>query len=1210
MEKYLLEILQNVNTIIIPGFGALTITNHDTGEIMFMSYLKHDDGKLVSYIMENEGLGELEAKNLVAKYVREIEMTLNDVGFYEIMELGTFYKNGDEIDFNNWGVIEDEIKSGSKKDRKIKIIRNDHEESEQELTGREKRESLRALREDSNIGFFKDFKGSYWWLNAAEEFFPSNGIEIGYEFDYLKFTGSDDRLRSNFSNLQIGDIAISYQKDPSRRLFGIFQIVNIDDKNVRFRFVHELPKKIKWNELTKIDWFRQTQIAKMQANGSIFPLTYVQFIALIQLSSSVFDVAEHINRYGFGFNAPFKREKRTLSFKEEATWWYNNNSPIIDLSNLKVGDIHVVGSNGKTGRRSIYENFFDVRIGDTVLGYQGFNLKSAVCIMTVTQKIDDDFGGELVFEVSKILDSHIEWNLIALLSSLSNSELLNNPDADLVKLTSQQFDDILSLSNSNGQSNPEATDERFTPESKIANPVADNHFGEDYLGIDKDVLAFAKVISSHSFKPPLAIALFGKWGMGKSFFMEKLRVRIDEFSRFQEKSNYPTYCTGVAQIHFNAWSYMDANLWASIVTRIFEGLQNYINNDTKATKEKDAIEKKLSECLNVIREEREAIETQKKAFEEEIETLTSDKVEVERKLKTEIEKIEKATLYNLIKSVEEKIDLRKKVNEALSANPLLQDLGDELDHIVPEEYKSNPELAIQQLKSGRTFVRELIRDKNIKKHLIIGGIVMLLILIVPWALKEFTDYLKSGFILLPQIGLSAMAVIVPIWKGYQKVYDKLKPIISDLWKVKIEYDTAIENAHFSHRQKMEALELSIQSKTQEINHIDERVLDLNKQVNELDFKLEHRLATQTLYSFIEKRASSEEYKQHLGIVSTIRSDFEVLSELFDESIIENVSFRDNFDKPLQRIVLYIDDLDRCPEDRVIEVLEAVNLLMAFPLFVVVVGVDPRWVKNALMKKYQLQFGGTLNGEKLNELEPIEAANYLEKIFQIPFHLKQAEDNEIKGMLMSLTKNNVKLPEEDWDEPESVSVREAQSTEPSMGGTTIDNRVVSVNSDVEEIKMEEENLKLFQKEVEYMQELSEIIGNNPRAVKRFINVYQIVRAHEGLTMVNGIDNDDFLSIMLLLALPIGSYKDVHKEFIEYVEEKSIGSSTISKFWYDTHKIENNSFDDKQNIKLNERKKELHQIIRKMNITDEIIKLKCKNLSEHNNFIKRFTFSELY
>ena len=73
MDKYLLQILLQTKTIIIPGLGALTITNEDTGEIMFMSYLKYDDGELVKHIVEKDGYTENDAKNLIAKYVSEIK---------------------------------------------------------------------------------------------------------------------------------------------------------------------------------------------------------------------------------------------------------------------------------------------------------------------------------------------------------------------------------------------------------------------------------------------------------------------------------------------------------------------------------------------------------------------------------------------------------------------------------------------------------------------------------------------------------------------------------------------------------------------------------------------------------------------------------------------------------------------------------------------------------------------------------------------------------------------------------------------------------------------------------------------------------------------------------------------------------------------------------------------------------------------------------
>lgn len=103
MDQYLLQILKDTNTIIIPGLGALTITNATTGEIMFMPYLKHDDGKLSSHIAEKEGIEENEAKNIVAKHVREIQTSLDKGDSYDMFQFGTFTKGSDgDIEFQNW----------------------------------------------------------------------------------------------------------------------------------------------------------------------------------------------------------------------------------------------------------------------------------------------------------------------------------------------------------------------------------------------------------------------------------------------------------------------------------------------------------------------------------------------------------------------------------------------------------------------------------------------------------------------------------------------------------------------------------------------------------------------------------------------------------------------------------------------------------------------------------------------------------------------------------------------------------------------------------------------------------------------------------------------------------------------------------------------------------------------------------------------------
>ena len=104
MDKYLLEILKKVNTIIIPGLGALTITDATKGEILFMPYLKYDDGKLAEHIAEQENISKNDATNLIAKYVREIEAKLNIGESYDMYKFGSFQKNNEgEIAFKSWG---------------------------------------------------------------------------------------------------------------------------------------------------------------------------------------------------------------------------------------------------------------------------------------------------------------------------------------------------------------------------------------------------------------------------------------------------------------------------------------------------------------------------------------------------------------------------------------------------------------------------------------------------------------------------------------------------------------------------------------------------------------------------------------------------------------------------------------------------------------------------------------------------------------------------------------------------------------------------------------------------------------------------------------------------------------------------------------------------------------------------------------------------
>ncbi|MEK7323636.1 MAG: P-loop NTPase fold protein, partial [Chloroflexota bacterium] len=95
-----------------------------------------------------------------------------------------------------------------------------------------------------------------------------------------------------------------------------------------------------------------------------------------------------------------------------------------------------------------------------------------------------------------------------------------------------------------------------------------------------------------------------------------------------------------------------------------------------------------------------------------------------------------------------------------------------------------------------------------------------------------------------------------------------------------------------------------------------------------------------------------------------------------------------------RVVIFIDDLDRCPPAKAVEVLEAIILLLAdenkMP-FVVVLGIDARVIVKAVEERY---------GKVLVEAG-ISGYEYLDKIVQIPFRIPPAGPLEIETYVDSL-----------------------------------------------------------------------------------------------------------------------------------------------------------------------------------------------------------------
>lgn len=210
----------------------------------------------------------------------------------------------------------------------------------------------------------------------------------------------------------------------------------------------------------------------------------------------------------------------------------------------------------------------------------------------------------------------------------------------------------------------------------------------------------------------------------------------------------------------------------------------------------------------------------------------------------------------------------------------------------------------------------------------------------------------------------------------------------------------------------------------------------------------------------------------------------------------------------RRIILYIDDLDRCPPTKVIEVLQAIHLLLYFNLFVVVVAVDARWVSRALMERYRGLLDDETHPSRKRPAAPASAYDYLEKIFQIPYWVRPMEAVASREFVESLVYADVH--EADVHEANSDSVPPPASRPPAPGpasvpipGSAVPMGLAAPPSPVRPtitpqarsaaiVEPRPETLTLSRWEAQLMRRLAPYLGQSPRRAKRFVNVYRLVK----------------------------------------------------------------------------------------------------------------------
>ena len=639
----------------------------------------------------------------------------------------------------------------------------------------------------------------------------------------------------------------------------------------------------------------------------------------------------------------------------------------------------------------------------------------------------------------------------------------------------------------------------------------------DLLGIEREVNGLASLIASHKTSVPLSIGLFGKWGSGKTFFIRHLQRRIRELCTKAVESGKPqsevAYFKHVAQIEFNAWHYSEGTLIASLVEHI---LQNLRTTDEESDEQVTARRELILSSLIEGRQQEAVAGDKVKAAQDKVDAKQIEIDGLKDKQQDERKKIaDNISAWTLLDTARTAISLDPGADAA--ARTALQKLGITEVGGAAGDLQATLGRARDELAGIGGILLPLIRGDEQRTRVL----WLLFVIAVPIvAGAVLYEVLRTQSTLLGTLSGWASGVAAFLALGKKWLDDQLAWVAArrrELDQAKSVVDAAVER-HTRELQARQARELAEQfdeldrlraEHAAALRERDERA----RERGELETALARTSSTYLLNEFIMDRASAKDYRQLLGFMALVRRDFDKLSRLIERSNRRLLDGGDGAnagepDPGLNRIVLYIDDLDRCPEDRVAEVLRAVHLLLAFPLFVVVVAVDSRWLTRCLMERYPKIFGASETGSEASAT-PMD---YLEKIFQIPLWLRQLSATQRVDMVRALLRDGdggAKAEKSKTAPIASASVpadvpqmRTEMGTEqtkrqevPMAEAAPVQQAALPVTQErghVSHIDLNPPGLTITDREWAFIEHLGPILSHTPRVLKRFANTYRLVK----------------------------------------------------------------------------------------------------------------------
>jgi hypothetical protein len=267
---------------------------------------------------------------------------------------------------------------------------------------------------------------------------------------------------------------------------------------------------------------------------------------------------------------------------------------------------------------------------------------------------------------------------------------------------------------------------------------------------------------------------------------------------------------------------------------------------------------------------------------------------------------------------------------------------------------------------------------------------------------------------------------------------------------------------------------------------------------------------------------------------TLTPDIKGFIDCFEEKSEELATTIEAFEKDfgalfskmgIDRAVVFIDDLDRCLSEKVIETFETIKLFLDLPQCTFVIGADSAKIEHAIADVYSVT----------DQSKASFARDYLEKIVQIPFRIPEQQESEIAcyiGMLVLQRYISEEGRKQLLNDRAGI-VKKAPEIEQTISGWVTENAQHFPNGCERVVKEVREILP-------YVHILATGLRGNPRQLKRFLNILGLRQA---LAQENKLEVGR--SILIKFVVLEYTWKDFFSHVVETLDTSSGRSDLIKE-----------------------------------------------------------------